>query len=85
MPTRESLYKQPLSWLKAVHPDDREQVVAATKRRYQGRGDSHCEYRIVRSDGSIRWIRDRTFPIYEQPKHVYHLAGVAEDITNRKS
>ncbi|MEP0886334.1 PAS domain S-box protein, partial [Trichocoleus sp. ST-U3] len=82
--TCESLYKQPMSWLEAVHPDDREQVLAAVERRYRSQGDSDQEYRIVQPDGSIRWIRDRAFPVCEQAGQVNRIAGVAEDITNRK-
>ena len=82
--TCESLYKQPMSWIEAVHPDDREQVLAAVERRYRSQGDSDQEYRIVQPDGSIRWIRDRAFPVCEQAGQVNRIAGVAEDITNRK-
>jgi PAS domain S-box-containing protein len=82
--TCESLYKQPMSWIEAVHPDDREQVLAAVERRYRSQGDSDYEYRIIQPDGSIRWIRDRAFPVCEQVGQVNRIAGVAEDITNRK-
>ncbi|MBD0305463.1 MAG: PAS domain-containing protein [Nitrospiraceae bacterium] len=42
------------------------------------------EYRIVRPDGSIRWIRDRAFPVRDASGAVYRIAGVAEDITKSK-
>jgi signal transduction histidine kinase len=38
----------------------------------------------VRPDGSIRWIRDRGFPIRDAQGQVYRIAGIAEDITCRK-
>ncbi|MEP6573213.1 MAG: PAS domain S-box protein, partial [Gemmatimonadota bacterium] len=69
-------------WLAGVHPDDRERVAAAFLTRvYQGHYAE--EYRIVRPDGSIRWVRDRAVPILseEEPGRV---AGVASDITERK-
>src|SRR5207249_10623796 len=40
--------------------------------------------RIVRPDGSVRWIRDRGFPVKDASGKVYRVAGVAEDITERK-
>src|SRR4028119_1533700 len=42
------------------------------------------EYRIVRPDGEIRWIWARTFPVRNQLGEVYRLAGIAEDISERK-
>jgi PAS domain-containing protein len=41
-------------------------------------------YRVVRADGSIRWIRDRGFPIRDGSGEAYRFAGVAEDITERR-
>jgi PAS domain S-box-containing protein len=42
------------------------------------------EYRVVRPDGSIRWIRDRAFPSEDETGRFYRVAGIAEDITERK-
>jgi diguanylate cyclase (GGDEF)-like protein/PAS domain S-box-containing protein len=39
---------------------------------------------VIRSDGSIRWIWSRAFPIQDQHGQVYRIAGIAEDITERK-
>src|SRR5207244_9760358 len=50
----------------------------------QAQGDYDEEYRIVRPDGSIRWIRDRAFPVPDSEGRAYRIAGVAEDITERK-
>lgn len=48
-------------------------------------GNYDLEYRIVRPDGSVRWIHDRAFPIRDASGRVYRIAGIAEDITERKS
>ena len=42
------------------------------------------EYRIVRPDGSVRWISDRCFPIRSQAGSIYRFGGIACDITRRK-
>src|SRR5262249_35210306 len=42
------------------------------------------EYRILRPDGSIRWVRDRSFPIVDSSGHFYRIVGIAEDITSHK-
>ena len=79
----ESLYDDALSFLDAIHPDDRQR--AALMIEQQMKGDYKAfEYRIVRPDGSVRWIRDRAFPIRNADGQAYRVAGVAEDITGRK-
>jgi PAS domain S-box-containing protein len=81
--TCESLYDRPLSWMESIHPEDRERVRIAALEK-QIRGDYDEEYRIVRNDGAIRWIRDRAFPVRNERGEVYRIAGVATDITDRK-
>ena len=78
-----SLYEQPRSFLDAVLPEDRARVAAAHARQLQGEL-THEEYRISRPNGEIRWIWDRSFPIKDDTGEVYRIAGIAEDITERK-
>jgi diguanylate cyclase (GGDEF)-like protein/PAS domain S-box-containing protein len=78
-----SLYENPLSWTDPIHPDDRERVFAALKStEHSGRLD--YEYRIVRPDGAVRWIHARGFPILDKAGKLYRVAGIAEEITERK-
>ncbi len=81
--SREELYANPRSWLDAVHPEDRARVAAAVPKQLEGTYDE--EYRIVRPDGTIRWIRARAFPIRDEAGRVYRIAGISEDITDRKA
>jgi len=81
--TGESLYATPQSWIDAIHPDDRKRVRDAAL-TLQATGDYDLEYRIVRPDGTERWIHDRAFPIRDAGGHVYRVAGVAEDITAKR-
>jgi PAS domain S-box-containing protein len=79
----ESLYRDPRSWLDAVHPEDQECVRRAVfEKRTHNMLDQ--TYRVVRPDGSVRWIRDRGFPIRDASGEAYRFAGVAEDITERR-
>ena len=77
-----SLYVSPRQWMEAIHPDDRERVVTASITQ-QRTGEYDEEYRIIRPDGSERWIRDRAFPVRDATGRVIRIAGVAEDITER--
>ncbi|MBV8142534.1 MAG: PAS domain-containing protein, partial [Verrucomicrobia bacterium] len=77
-----SLMEQPQSFLDAIHPDDRPQVLATLQA--QAGVPYELEYRIVRPDFSERWIRDRAFPVRDAAGLVIRLAGVAEDITEKR-
>jgi len=79
--TRESLYMEPLSWIAAILPEDREAVENLLRTRADG---FEKEYRIRRPDGAVRWIRARFFPIEGKDGGLERLAGVAEDITDIK-
>ncbi|HJU06598.1 MAG TPA: PAS domain S-box protein [Nitrospiraceae bacterium] len=81
--TCESLYAVPGSWMEAVHQDDRARIRLAVQTK-QVRGEYCEEYRIVRPDGGVEWIRDRAFPIRDESGSVYRLAGIAECITPQK-
>ena len=79
----ESIYRNPTSWQEAVHPEDREQ--ADYMAAHQLRGEPvDVEYRIQTPDGQRKWIRDRAFPILDQTGKLIRVAGIAEEITERK-
>jgi two-component system sensor histidine kinase UhpB len=79
----ESLYQSPRSWMDSIHGEDRERIRQALESK-QARGEYDEEYRVVRPDGSIRWIRDRAFPVTDKSGQVFRIAGVAEDVTERR-
>lgn len=65
-----------------IHPDDCERLRAHAHRRNQNKeGLFDDKYRIVRPDGEVRWIRQRTFPVRDDSGRIYRVAGIAEDIT----
>ena len=78
-----SLYAKPLSWAEAIHPQDQ----AETFRKFgEGRltGTFMDEYRILRPDGSVRQLEVKAFPVYGANGKLARIAGVAEDVTQRK-
>jgi PAS domain S-box-containing protein len=81
--TCQSLYASNLDWVEAIHPEDRQRVATAIFTK-QTEGQFDEVYRIVRPDGSIRWIQDRAIPVHDESGAVYRIAGLAEDITKRK-
>ncbi len=81
--SRDSLYQSPQQWLESIHPDDRNRVQWAAH-HLQASGNYDLEYRIHRPDGAVRHIHDRAFPIHDEGGHPYRIAGIAQDISDRK-
>lgn len=79
----QSLFEFPKSWFQAILPEDRVRVQKAFA-NLKALGRYHEIYRIERPDGTIRWIEDRAFPVLNECGAVYRIAGIAEDITERK-
>lgn len=68
-------------WLNDVHPDDRQQVEHALETLMAGEV-VHFEYRYVRpSDGSIRLLRETSFPILDENGAPSRIGGITEDLT----
>ena len=81
--TCESLYKDPMDWKNAIHPNDREGAHEIFMKQMQGESiDS--EYRIRTPDGQEKWICDRAFPIRDEAGQLIRIAGIAAEITERK-
>src|ERR1700730_7987462 len=81
--TCKSLYESPKSWFDAIHPEDRERVQqAALARRAESIYDE--EFRIVRPDGTVRWVRDRAFPVRDSAGLADQVVGVTQDVTVHK-
>ena len=79
----EAIFEQGHGWLDAIHPEDRGRVQEALG------GDLpqqqfEVEFRVVWPDGSIHWIRDRSFPIRNQRGQAERIVGISEDITERR-
>ncbi len=67
-------------WLERVHPDDRPQVEAGL-REVAVQSQVQLEYRVVRPDGDIRWIRDHRSQIHDSKGNLTGMGGIATDIT----
>ncbi len=77
------LYSNAEAWADAIHPDDRQRAWE-TFLHMEQEGTYDEEYRIIRPDGSTRWIRDRGFPVRDDRGEVYRAVGIAQDVTERK-
>jgi len=72
-------------WLKHVHPDDQE-LVMAEERRMQAIGKAFfAEYRMVARDGRVVWFRDESMILRGTASQPPLLYGILYDITERKA
>ncbi len=80
--TSATLLEQPNLFFDTIHPEDRPRVLDTL----QGELDApyELEYRIVRPDSNVRWIRERAFPIRDAEGLVNRIAHVTEDVTEKR-
>jgi PAS domain S-box-containing protein len=72
-------------WQARVHPEDLARVEEVRSQAFrEQRGEYDIEYRIVRSDGEVRWIESRSFISYSGDGCPQRAVGVDIDITERK-
>lgn len=76
----------PRRWVKSIHVEDRLRVQNAYE-ALLARHTEHFvdEYRVVRPDGTVRWVLDSGTPIRDNSGIVVSVGGVARDITDRKA
>lgn len=79
----QDLYRDYHIWRECVHPDDLSMVDKWWLEHF--REPTELEYRIVRPDGTVRWIRDVGFPVFDESGRMTMLTGISEDITERRT
>ncbi len=77
----QQVYETKPDWLSFVHPDDYERIRVADQQTTLHGFDEI--FRIVRPDGSIRWVRDRAFSLHDEQGNLFGEAGIAEDVTEK--
>jgi PAS domain S-box-containing protein len=80
----DSLRAKPDSFLEAVHPEDLPRIQAAYQRQITQAEPYEVEYRVLRPDGSQRWVAARASIIKDRQGKPYRAVGLAEDITSRR-
>ncbi len=71
-------------WHSTVHPDDLE-LVTSGEQLARDRGEPfELEYRIVRADGTVRWVLDQMLTLYDAQGRPLYEQGFLVDVTERK-
>ncbi|HSJ52795.1 MAG TPA: PAS domain S-box protein, partial [Anaerolineae bacterium] len=75
------VYEHPGAVLEGVHPDDRDRM----RVMWEDSSKNHdLEFRVLRPDNSVRWVRGRTFFVEGEPGMAPRIAAIAGDITGQK-
>jgi PAS domain S-box-containing protein len=75
----------PDRWLSTIHPDDQPRMEEAFARLCSGQiAHREDEYRVLRPDGSVRWVRNSVRVSAGSEEGSLHFDGVVADITSRK-
>lgn len=78
------LYDRMPAFVESIVPEHRAGVIQMLEQQKLG-VHTDVEYKILRPDGTNRWIRDRSFPIYDDNNVMIRISGIAEDITKFKT
>lgn len=76
-------FQNPNLWLEVVHPGDRERVTTASQ-TLLATGSQDLEYRIIRADQDICWVRDRSHLIRDTMGNPLRIDSIVTDISRRK-
>ncbi|HKZ71089.1 MAG TPA: PAS domain S-box protein, partial [Anaerolineales bacterium] len=82
--TAEEWMADPGLWIKQIHPDDRERVVAEVVARDNSSESLDIEYRVLTRAGRVRWFRNQYALARANLNQPGRLHGLMLDITERK-
>jgi PAS domain S-box-containing protein len=82
-----NLEGNPRAWQEGIHPEDRKEVIGRmrTAIREYDRSMVPIEYRVVRPDGSVRWVRHRAFSVRDGSPTSHRIAGIITDVTEQRA
>jgi PAS domain S-box-containing protein len=78
-----SLYENPLSYLELIHSEDRDQILNKLEEAVST-GSFDEEFRIIRTDGELRWVSIKALLVRDSGQARSWLIGTAQDVTARK-
>ena len=69
-------------WFSLIHPDDLPRF-ERTLEGLKSQNSMECEYRLLRPDGGVRWVFDRTWVVKADQREGTHIGGLISDFTER--
>jgi PAS domain S-box-containing protein len=72
------------AWRFTVHPDDLPAAEASLQRVIEHKTQEYSEFRILRPDGTMRYITSAQGPVLDEKGQVSRIVGIGMDISERK-
>lgn len=79
------LHNAQTSFEQVTHPDDRDYVRDCIQTAVAQRARFELEYRILRADGSTRWVWERGTGVFDAQGELQYIEGFISDVTERRS
>ena len=80
----QSVYEDPRSFIAPIPEEDRASLLASIGALRQGKQTGESEFRVVRPDGEVRWVRSHAVAVRDEQGETYRICGVAQDVTDRR-
>jgi len=80
----ELLFNSRISYEEVTHPDDRARVRVAIREAVAVSRRFDVSYRIVRADGTVRWVAERGTGVFGPDGRLQAIQGFIEDITQQR-
>ena len=71
-------------WLRILHPEDRDRLIAADRDARRGMRPMSEEYRLFHRDGHVVWVSEKSAVVRDVATGALYWQGVMVDITKRK-
>ncbi|MGE5371619.1 MAG: putative bifunctional diguanylate cyclase/phosphodiesterase [Solirubrobacterales bacterium] len=82
----EIILDDPQAWREIVHPDDFDALLTALRDHLAGRTPHFSfEYRVVKTDGTYRWLQARGKALFDAKGSLVKMAGSHQDISEKKA
>ncbi len=78
-----AFFDDPELWRRVVHPEDRKRMSEGRRTVIQ-EGAWEAEYRIIRSDRHVIWVRDRAHAVRDESGQIVRVDGLVSDISAQK-
>ncbi|MEI2780837.1 MAG: ATP-binding protein [Candidatus Competibacter sp.] len=82
--SKDSFSKSVNAWENSLHPDDRERAVEECRAALRGDKDFNTEFRLLRSDKAVTWIKANALVIRDTEGNALRMTGLNQDVTERK-
>jgi diguanylate cyclase (GGDEF)-like protein/PAS domain S-box-containing protein len=82
--TPEEWLEDPELWIKILHPEDKERVLAESRRTNETGDPFRVEYRMISKSGHVAWVRDEAVLVKGRGGRSRFWQGVITDVTERK-